>query len=65
MNPANDSALGAALFLWISLAAAVVLWLLGHWLGVGGRRVLTFHRAGVARLRASRRTATYNVKDRR
>lgn len=58
MNPADDSVLAAALFFWACLAVAVVLWLLGHWLGAGGRRVLTFHRAGVARLRAHRRQET-------
>lgn len=56
MNPAvvDDSALAAAVFLFASLAAAYVLWLIGHYAGIGSRRVLAFHRRGVARLRAHR-----------
>ena len=44
---ANDSALGAALFLWASLAVASLLWIAGHYIG-------RFHRAGMARLAKSR-----------
>lgn len=44
-NPADDSALGAAVFFYGSLAAATLLWLIGHYAG-------RFHRRGVARLRA-------------
>jgi hypothetical protein len=47
MNPADDSAVGAAVFFYGSLGAATALWLLGHYLG-------RFHRRGVARLRAHR-----------
>lgn len=41
-NP-DDSALGAALFLWASLGVAYLLWLAGHYAG-------RFHRAGLRRL---------------